>query len=495
MTVLALPLETGSGSQRQAGWTAIPLVVDLDGTVVRTDTLIEALLRLAATRPLLLLTLLPTLMLRGRAAFKQCVAEAVRLDPATLVYNEDVMGLAQDARAAGRPVYLATASDRDVADAVAGHLGLFDGVFASENNVNLKGEAKAALLAATFGEAGFDYAGDAEVDRPVWRRARRAIMVLPSAKLARQVEAECPDAVVLGRRPGVLAQLRVIAKAMRVHQWAKNILIFVPALAAHQAALPTGLQAAVAFAAFSLCASSVYLLNDLVDLPHDRLHPSKRRRPFASGALPLPWAPGLIALTLGGGLCLAALLPPSFFLMLMIYYACTVSYSFALKRKMVADVLMLAALYTIRVFAGAAATSIAVSPWLLAFSMFLFFSLAVVKRQSELTLLGRAGRGEVSGRGYLLQDLSMLHSMAASSGYMAVLVLALYISSTDVLPLYHTPQALWLLCPVLLFWISRVMMLSQRGHLHDDPVVFALTDRVSLFTGAVGFCIVIAASV
>jgi len=494
MPVLTLTPETGPGSQRLAGQDAgVPLIVDLDGTLVRTDTLIEALLRLVATRPLLFLTLLPAL-LQGRAAFKRRVAEAVRLDPAMLVYNDDVLALVREARAAGRQVFLATASDRGVADAVAGHLGLFDGVFASESNINLKGKAKAALLVARFGEAGFDYAGDTEADRPVWRKARRAIMVLPSAKLARRVEAECPDAVALGRQPGTIAQMRIIAKAMRVHQWAKNVLIFVPVLAAHQATPPTELRAVIAFAAFSLCASSVYLLNDLVDLPHDRLHPSKRRRPFASGALPLSLAPMLIALTLGGGLLLAAFLPSAFLLMLVIYYACTVSYSFFLKRQMVADVLMLAALYTIRVFAGAAATSIPVSPWLLAFSMFLFFSLAVVKRQSELTLQLRAGRGEISGRGYLLEDLNMLHSMAASSGYMAVLVMALYINSNDVLPLYHSPQALWLLCPVLLFWISRVLMLAHRGRMNDDPVVFALTDRVSLLTGAVGACIFIAAS-
>jgi len=494
MSVLTLPPETGPGSILQAGEnSSIPLILDLDGTVVRTDTLIEALLRLVAAHPLLFLSLLPSL-LRSRAAFKRRVAEAARLDPATLVYNEDVVALARKAHAAGRQVFLATASDRAVADTVADHLGLFDGVFASERNVNLKGEAKAALLVATFGEAGFDYAGDAEVDRPVWRKARRAIMVLPSARLARQVEAECPDAIAIGRRPGLFAQLRVVARAMRLHQWAKNVLIFVPVLAAHQVTPRTELRALIAFAAFSLCASSVYLLNDLVDLPHDRLHPSKRKRPFASGALPLSLAPMLIALTLGGGLLLAAFLPVDFLLMLLVYYVCTVSYSFVLKRQMVADVLMLAALYTIRVFAGAAATAIPVSPWLLAFSMFLFFSLAVVKRQSELTLNLRAGRGEVSGRGYLLEDLSMLHSMAASSGYMAVLVMALYINSTDVLALYHNPKALWLLCPMLLFWISRVLMLSHRGRMNDDPVIFALTDRISLLTGAIGFCIFIAAS-
>ena len=233
MSVLTLPPETGPGSILQAGEnSSVPLILDLDGTIVRTDTLIEALIRLVAAHPLLFLSLLPAL-LRSRAAFKRRVAEAARLDPATLVYNEDVVALARKARAVGRPVFLATASDRAVADAVAGHLGLFDGVFASESNVNLKGEAKAAQLVGTFGEAGFDYAGDAEVDRPVWRKARRAIMVLPSARLARQVEAECPDTVAIGRRPGMFAQLRVIARAMRLHQWAKNVLIFVPVLAAH----------------------------------------------------------------------------------------------------------------------------------------------------------------------------------------------------------------------------------------------------------------------
>ena len=489
MSVLTLPLKSPPSAPERDP----PLILDLDGTVVRTDTLIEAVLRLAAAHPLALLAMLPAL-LRGRAAFKRRVAEAVRLDPASLVYNEDVLDLARVARASGRPVFLVTAADRGVAEVVAGHLGLFDGVFASEDGVNLKGAAKAALLVAKFGERGFDYAGDAHADRAVWRRARRAILVAPSASLARQVAAECPEAVTVGRRPGAAARVRVVAKAIRVHQWAKNALIFVPMLAAHQVTALTGLRAGLAFAAFSLCASSVYLLNDLVDLPHDRVHPSKRRRPFASGALPLAWGPGLIALTLGGGLVLSALLPARFLLMLAMYYACTVAYSFVLKRQMVTDVLMLAGLYTIRIFAGAAATDIPLSFWLLAFSMFLFFSLAVVKRQTELTVLARSGRTEVAGRGYLGEDLAMLNSMAASSGYMAVLVMALYINSTDVLALYHTPKALWLLCPVLLFWISRVLMLSNRGQMHDDPVVFALKDRVSLLTGAVGFAIFMVAS-
>ena len=354
---------------------------------------------------------------------------------------------------------------------------------------NLKGGNKAAFLRARFGPRGFDYAGDAYADRPVWRAARRAILVCPAPGLLRRVRAECTDVQLREARPGWNAQVRLIAKALRVHQWAKNALLLVPMLAAHRIDRPTVSAALLGMLAFSLCASSVYVLNDLVDLPHDRLHPTKSRRPFASGALPLVQAPGLLAATLTGGVALGCLLPGRFLLMLLGYYACTLSYSFALKRRMVVDVMMLAGLYTIRVFAGAAATRIAVSPWLLAFSLFLFFCIAVVKRQTELVAAVRSGRASISGRGYVPADLDLLRSMAASSGYMAVLVLALYINSNDVLALYPRSRALWLLCPILLYWESRVLMLSHRGSMNDDPVVFALKDRISLLTGVLFLCV------
>ena len=250
----------------------------------------------------------------------------------------------------------------------------------------------------------------------------------------------------------------------------------------------------MAFLAFSLCASGAYVINDLLDLPHDRSHSSKQRRPFASGSLSLNMGPLLIALAFGGAITLAGYLPLQFSMVLVTYFIATVLYSFFVKKYVVADVLFLAGLYSIRVFAGGTATGIQISPWLLAFSMFLFLSLAIVKRLSELTLLLRLEKREVAGRGYLSDDLPMLQSMAAASGYLSVLVLALYVNSFDVRVLYHSPELLWLLCPVLLFWISRVMILSQRGMMNDDPVVFALTDRVSLLTGLVGCCIILAAA-
>jgi 4-hydroxybenzoate polyprenyltransferase len=245
---------------------------------------------------------------------------------------------------------------------------------------------------------------------------------------------------------------------------------------------------------FSLCASSVYLLNDLIDLPHDRLHATKRRRPFAAGTLDLRLGPLLCAACLLLSAGIALVLPWHFLLLLGGYFVATLAYSLGLKRQMIVDVMVLAGLYTLRIFAGGAATHTPVSPWLLAFSLFLFFCLAVVKRQTELAQLQRAGRTTAGGRGYVVEDLGMLQALSAASGMASVLVMALYVNSGDVLPLYHTPEALWALCPILLFWISRVLMLSHRGQMPDDPVVFALRDPVSLVTGGAALAAVLAAS-
>ena len=471
-----------------------PLVLDLDGTTVLTDTLVENALRLLADSPLAFACLLPG-ALASRAKFKRAVARRQPLDPASLVYNDHVLALARRARAEGRPVYLVTAADQAVAETVAAHLGLFDGVFASDGHTNLKAEAKAAKLVALFGQSRFDYAGDAAADRPVWRAARQAILVNPPASLLALVQSECADTLVLGEPRAAWPRARLLAKAVRVHQWAKNLLIFAPMLAAHRASLGVVLQAILAFVAFSLCASSVYLLNDLLDLPHDRAHTTKSRRPFASGALDLRVAPPLMALLLGSAVLISVLLPARFLIMLALYYVSTLAYSLVLKRHMVWDVIMLAALYTMRVFAGGAATGVPVSPWLLAFSMFLFFCLAVVKRLTELTLFVRGGgTTRLKGRGYLTEDLPMLRSMATSSGYMAVMVLALYVNGNEMPALYRHPAALWALCPILLFWVSRVLMMADRGEMADDPVVFALRDKTSLLTGAAALVAILVAT-
>jgi 4-hydroxybenzoate polyprenyltransferase/phosphoserine phosphatase len=472
----------------------LPLVLDLDGTTVLTDTLAETALRTLAESPRTFFYRLSRIF-GPRAAFKRAMASAHAIDPASLIYNDAVLDLARQAKAEGRPVFLVTAADQAVADRVAEHLGLFTGVFASDGTTNLKAEAKAHFLIERFGPKNFDYAGDAAADRPVWRQARLAIVVNASRRLLAQVRAECPEVQVLGVPRPPAETLRLMARALRVHQWAKNLLLFAPVLAAHRSFGPVVLQAILGCVAFSLCASSVYLLNDLVDLPHDRAHPTKRRRPFASGELNLSVAPPLMAGLLGISAIIALLLPPAFLLMLVGYYACTLSYSFLLKRQAVWDVIMLAGLYTIRVFAGGAATHIPVSPWLLAFAMFLFLCLAIVKRLTELSQHIRAGgETKLKGRGYVPEDIDMLRSMAAASGYMSVLVMALYVNSGEVLPLYRHPSALWALCPILLFWISRVLMMANRGQMNDDPVIFALRDRTSLLAGFFGLIAIVAAT-
>ena len=471
----------------------MPLIVDLDGTLSRTDTLVESLLRLLARHPLTLLFLLPQFF-RDRAAFKQLIAQRVHLDPASLAYNSDVIGLAEAARHEGRSVYLVTGANEAIARSVAAHLQIFDGVFASDSQVNLTRENKARLLCGKFGERGYAYIGDAAADVPVWRHAAAAIVMAPRASLLRGAHAACEDVTTIGAGPDAFALLRMVFRAMRIHQWTKNFLVFVPIFGAHRGDAGSLLRAVLAFGAVSLCASSVYILNDLLDLPHDRLHPTKRLRPFAAGTLDLRVGPPLFGLCLMGGFAAALLLPWYFGALLAGYVVLTLAYSFRLKRQAILDVMVLAGLYTIRLFLGGAATRTPISFWLLAFAMFLFFCLAVVKRQTELVRVAAPGESAASGRGYRLDDLGTLRNLSSASGMAAVMVLALYVNSDEVRVLYRSPEALWALCPILLFWVSRVLMLSQRGALHDDPVVFALTDRVSLLTGLAALAAVLAAS-
>ena len=456
-----------------------PLVVDLDGTLIRSDLLIESLLRLLAVEPLVALRA-PFWLRHGKAAFKVRVTDRTVLDLHMLPLNEDLVELIVAARAEGRPVYLASASDRRHVQTLADHLGLFDGVFASDGTRNLRGAVKADALCEAFGEGGFDYAGDAWVDLTVWERAGGAILVGASPRLTRAARLRCR---IVDELPAPRRRWAAALRAMRPHQWLKNLLVFLPILAGHAFGAASLGGTVLAFLAFSLAASSAYLLNDLLDLPGDRDHPTKRLRPFASGALPLVYGFALVPALLLGAAVLALFLPPAFLAVLAAYYATTLAYSLVLKRKMIVDVMVLGGLYTLRVIAGAAAVAIPVSTWLLAFSMFLFLCLALMKRITELIARRRTGKGSPPGRGYRLDDLPMISALAGAAGYVAVLVLALYINSPDVAVLYPRPGALWAVCLLLLYWVSRALMVAHRGTMSDDPVVFAVKDRVSLLTG------------
>lgn len=453
----------------------IPLCVDLDGTLIRTDLLFESALSLLRRNPFYVFAFVVWL-LRGRAHLKREIAQRAEVDPAALPYDERVVDWLREQKGQ-RPRVLCTASDAALAQGVAAHLGLFDEVLASDGTRNLAGRHKAEALRERYGEKGFDYAGNEYRDLHIWKHARRAVVVNANAGLARAASDCCEVERVFEASGG---GLRTWIKALRVHQWLKNLLVFLPLFTSHRVLeTTTTLNCILAFLAFGLCASGVYLLNDLLDLDADRRHPRKRLRPFAAGTLPL-WS-GLVAAPLLAlaGLALALTLSLPFAGVLLCYYVLTLAYSLRLKRIVMLDVIVLAALYTVRIIGGAVVIGGGLSFWLLAFSMFLFLSLAMLKRYTELRTLIGSGKSEASGRGYAVDDIALIQSLGGASGYMSVLVLALYINSTASEALYRHQQVLWLLCPLLLYWISRVWLIAHRGHMHDDPVVFALVDRVS----------------
>lgn len=461
------------------------LAVDLDGSLICSDMLAESFWAAMARHwPGALRAL--TALSRGRAALKAALADLACPDPALLPYNPAVLAEIDAWRAAGGQVVLVTAADQQLAAVVAEHLGVFDAVHASDGQRNLKGAEKAAFLRDRYGAGGYVYIGDSLADLPVWAGARGAVTVGASAslraRLAAQQGAKNPRPVrhLPGGRGGVGAALR----AMRPHQWLKNLLIFAPMVAAQEFAALTLQQSLLAFAAFALVASSVYLLNDLLDLQADRAHPRKRERPLASGALALVHGMAMVPVLLLAGMALALALSPLFLAVLLGYYALTLAYSVWLKRKVLIDIFVLAALYALRVVAGAAATGIVLSVWLVAFSVFFFLALAAVKRQAELVDAAQRGLADPAGRGYRLGDLPIVSQMAMASGFVAVLVMMLYLNSPEVLARYPRPDLLWGACLVLLYWLARMVMVAHRGRMHDDPVVFAARDRVSLISFA-----------
>ncbi len=458
-----------------------PLVVDLDGTLILTDMLQESALHILRGSPIDLLRI-PYWLSGGKAVLKRQLAERVQCEPTLLPYNQVLLDWLKEQRLQGRKLILCTASDLSLATAIAEHLGLFDEVIATNGVINLAGNNKADELEKRFGRGGFDYAGNASADLAVWRRARKAIVVNASTRLAKQAEAICPIEKVFPSQPLGLSAWR---RVLRVHQWMKNLLLFVALFAAHQLTNIDALQSLLlAFVSFSLCASSVYIANDLFDLESDRQHPRKCKRPFASGQVPI-WMGVLLApLLLLVSLLLAAQVNSSFFSWLVFYFALTCAYSWGLKRLALVDCLTLAVLYTLRIVAGAAAAGLTLSFWLLAFSGFLFLSLAFVKRYAELQTLKVSNKSKLHGRGYYPTDAPLVQMLGITAGYAAVVVLALYLDSDTVVQLYRAPEFIWGAVPVVLFWISWMWMRAHRGEMHDDPLVFAVKDKASLLAGA-----------
>ena len=458
-----------------------PLVVDLDGTLIRTDMLHESTLRVLRDHPFYLL-FIPYWLSQGKAVLKRNLSNRTGFDPSSLPYNHELLDWLKQQRTQGRKLILCTASDHTIALAISEYLGIFDEIMASDGTTNLAGKHKAEALEQRFGHAGFDYAGNSRADLAVWQRARQAIVVNASAKVAQKAAHVCEVERVF---PPHAVGFSACRRMLRIHQWMKNGLLFVPLLAAHQLTnTDAWLALIMAFFSFSLCASSVYIVNDLLDLESDRQHPRKCNRPFASGLIPASIGVALAPLLLLGSFALAQHVGDRFLSWLLFYFVLTCAYSWGLKRLMLVDCLTLAILYTLRIVAGAAAISMELSFWLLAFSVFLFLSLAFVKRYAELEVQLLSGKQKTHGRGYYTSDAPLLQTMGMASGYAAILVLAFYLNSDAVIKLYQTPELVWGTVPIMLFWISWMWMKAHRGEMHDDPLVFAVKDKASLLAGA-----------
>lgn len=459
-----------------------PLAVDLDGTLVLTDTLYESVIKLVTSNPFSVL-LLPFWLARGKAYLKQQVGARAIPEPALLPYNQPLLDWLKQEKARGRHLTLCTASDEAVARSVSEHTGLFDELIASDGSRNIKGRVKLEALKQRFGDHGFSYAGDSTADLAVWEHANSAVTAVSSEQLTERVKASCQIEKSFPRETNSLAD---ILRLLRVHQWAKNSLLFAPALAAHQLDLTTLSTLMVAFVAFSLCASSIYIFNDLIDLESDRRHPRKKLRPLAEGSVSMLAGLALAPTLLGVSVVIASQLNSSFIIALGFYLVLTLTYSLLLKRVVLLDCITLASLYTLRVIAGAAAISNTISFWLLAFSVFLFLSLAFVKRFIELKEASRASlEMGLPGRGYHPEDSGFVLSLGIATGMMSVMVFALYIDSTASEELYLTPELVWVAVAVFQYWVSWIWLKAYRGEMHDDPVVFAITDRVSLLSGAI----------
>ncbi len=453
------------------------LVADLDGSLLRSDMLFESFWS-AFSRDWRSPFVFAIALVGGRAVLKRNLAMRSSVDVSTLPYDQSVVAYIKAWRDAGGKTALVTASDSNFAEAIAAHLGLFDEAHGSDGQLNLKGDRKGQFLEERFGLKGFSYIGDAKADLPVWKRAEKAITVNAPSALRRHTEKICENVEHL--RSDSKSGTAYI-KALRLHQWLKNSLVFLPMLAAHQLNGAVFFLTLLAYLSFGLIASSVYVLNDLLDLAADRAHPRKRLRPFASGSIPIAHGTWMAASLLLLGTLLAFSISKSFLLIMAGYYLLTMAYSLNLKRRMVVDICVLAGLYTIRIIAGSAATDLTLSVWLLAFSVFFFLSLASVKRQAELIDIAARGNLKADGRGYHVDDLPIISMIAIGAGYVAVLVMALYLNSPAVVVLYPHPEALWGVCVVLLYWITRTIMIAHRGNMHDDPVVYAAKDRISQF--------------
>jgi len=466
---------------------SVPLCVDLDGTLLKTDMLYESFIRLIRLQPWCLF-LFPVWLIKGKANLKAKIAERVDLTDIVLPFNDDVVKFVSDERTK-RPTVLLTGTTQSIANVVASQCDIFDEVQGSSTQVNLTGQNKTYWLLEKYGEKNFDYIGNEKADLPVWETARKAHVVSTKNGISETVGRDFSEKFLI-EKPSWKDYLSLI----RIHQWSKNALVFVPFLLEYKFNdLNAALVVVLAFLAMCFLASATYIINDMLDLSVDRQNSTKKKRVLASGRISILQGFKVMLILLALTVVLMFFLPWKLDVLLLCYLIFTLTYSFFLKQKAILDIISIAALHTLRVIAGTVAVQTQWSFWLLAFSMFLLFSLATAKRVAELTNLNSSNRKHAIGRDYQVADIPLLIATGVSTGYISVLVVALYINSSKVQELYTQPVILWFLCPVLMYWIGRIWLKTSRGGLHEDPIIFAIRDRTSWFTVAVLATTVIAA--
>ena len=453
------------------------LVVDLDDTLIFSDMLHETFWTAFSNDYKIPIKSLGWLT-KGKGKLKSKLGISAEIIVENLPYNKDVINYIKQHREKGGYTALVTASDQTVADKIAKFLNLFDEVKGSSENLNLKGHAKAKFLTTRFGLKNYDYMGDSLNDLPIWKNANKAITVNASSSLIKECEKINTNCHHLKSELSQNIFFNYF-KVIRAYQWIKNILVFVPMLAAHQFTKQSFVDSSLAFITFCLIASSVYVINDLFDLNADRTHPNKKFRPFAMGTMSIKNGLIIFLLLFVPGIVMSFIIDFYFFCLMFTYFILTFLYSIVLKKKVILDICILGILYTLRIFGGGLATEIQISFWLLAFSIFLFLSLASIKRQSELVNLKNRKKINIIGRGYQTNDLPIISMISISAGFVSVLLAGLYINSPDVLTLYSKPWTLGVASIILLFWIMNIVFASSRGLVNDDPIIYAIKDNTS----------------
>lgn len=461
-----------------------PLFVDLDGTLIHTDLLFEACLTFLKRNPLNII-LLTLWIFQGKVFLKHKLSQRISVNVETLPYNYELIDFLKKQRTLGRKLYLATASHQTHAISIANYLNIFDGVLASNSNVNMKGKNK--LSACQKLSEKFSYAGNDTVDFILFNKAYESYLVNPTSAASRLAKKR-PVTNIFNKPRN---SLKIFVQAMRVHQWLKNLLIFVPIVVSTQYLVPNDwLKALIGFFLLSFVASSTYILNDLLDIESDRAHPRKKIRPIPSGLLSIPQAIflsiSLFVIAVIGALVLTNI---AFQLSLLAYLVLTLLYTFLLKTYVIADVISLASLFTIRIIAGAMVISVELSFWLLAFSMFTFFSLALIKRCAELKLLSKVNKEKSSGRDYLVEDYDLMQTFGVTSAFISLLLMAFYVDEAMKNGVYSLPNLLWATLPAFAYWFLRMWLKTNRGEMHDDPIVFSLKNKGSIVT--IAFIVVI----